>query len=651
MPHVELTGMLWPMRFEDQVRDKRSRTTLGALRRDVRGNTMAMMAIALIPLSALVGSGVDTARTYVVKTRLQQACDAGVLAGRKFMTVSAATTLDATAVDQANKFFANNFPKDAGTTPGYMGTKNVVFTPTKTADQQVSGTAGATVPMTIMKMFKAGDLRLSVTCEARYDVADSDIMFVLDVTGSMACTPEANCSPSFSSYTYNGQTRYAANELPGSRMQAMREAVVDFDTTVRNNAERTTRLRYGFVPYASAVNVGALIPAEHMKRDRWSYQSRRVVGEDDVQTGGWANSTSYNTTNCDSAASRTPATGYVVSAAAYVAGNTNTYDNVADYVDRRIDNGRCQTRTRRVTARWRYQAMEYDIAAYYQTLFNGQTVDNPTRFDSRRSGWNGCIEERETQADTTFDIDDLPADLDPDLIPNSDATRWKPMWADVAWARNGQNSIDLGSPNGAYTDEILEGSAYYPYDAVNRAGGGFAACPPQARRLAEMTSAQVSAYVNATDFRPHGGTYHDVGLIWGLRMLSPNGIFAADTAASNGRPAPRRHIVFMTDGQLSPNPDVYGLYGINRYDNRVGGGANTGDMTARHTARFLSQCRYARERLNVTVWVVTLSTALNDDLKACATPGDHAFSASNKTQLQDAFRRIAEQVAMLRVSK
>ena len=31
-------------------------------------------------------------------------------------------------------------------------------------------------------------------------------------------------------------------------------------------------------------------------------------------------------------------------------------------------------------------------------------------------------------------------------------------------------------------------------------------------------------------------------------MLSPNGIFAADTAASNGRPAPRRHIVFMTDG-------------------------------------------------------------------------------------------------------
>ena len=74
-------------------------------------------------------------------------------------------------------------------------------------------------------------------------------------------------------------------------------------------------------------------------------------------------------------------------------------------------------------------------------------------------------------------------------------------------------------------------------------------------------------------------------------------------------------------------------------------------MEARHNARFLAVCQNARERLNITVWVVTLSTALNDDLRACATPGDHVFAASNRTELQAAFRRIAQQVAMLRIDR
>ena len=65
------------------------RLFMSALARDVRGNTLAMMAAALIPMSALAGSAVDVARLYVVKVRLQQACDAGALAGRKFMADTA----------------------------------------------------------------------------------------------------------------------------------------------------------------------------------------------------------------------------------------------------------------------------------------------------------------------------------------------------------------------------------------------------------------------------------------------------------------------------------------------------------------------------------------------------------------------------------
>ena len=100
-------------------------TVLGRLRNDVRGNTIAIMAAAMIPLAALAGSAIDVARLYVVKVRLQQACDAGALAGRKFMTSSNLTTLDKTATDQANAFFKNNFRL------GWMGTKTAIFTPSK----------------------------------------------------------------------------------------------------------------------------------------------------------------------------------------------------------------------------------------------------------------------------------------------------------------------------------------------------------------------------------------------------------------------------------------------------------------------------------------------------------------------------------------
>ncbi|WP_204267363.1 pilus assembly protein TadG-related protein, partial [Escherichia coli] len=45
----------------------RRRSLLVRLRNDRAGNTLAMMAIALIPLLGFVGSAVDTARLYLIK--------------------------------------------------------------------------------------------------------------------------------------------------------------------------------------------------------------------------------------------------------------------------------------------------------------------------------------------------------------------------------------------------------------------------------------------------------------------------------------------------------------------------------------------------------------------------------------------------------
>ena len=39
-----------------------------------------------------------------------------------------------------------------------------------------------------------------------------------------------------------------------------------------------------------------------------------------------------------------------------------------------------------------------------------------------------------------FTTTSLPADLDPDLSPTSEATRWRPLWQDVVYGRNWSNN-------------------------------------------------------------------------------------------------------------------------------------------------------------------------------------------------------------------
>lgn len=611
------------MAGDQNGRRKTPRGFLAALRRDVRGNTLAMMAIALIPLCAMAGSAVDTARMYVVKSRLQQACDAGVLAGRKFMTSSDDSTLDPTAQQRARDFFDNNFDKD------WMTVKDVQFNPTKTADQQVAGEARATVPMSVMKMFKMDDVQLTVKCEARFDVADADIMMVLDTTGSMACAAsDSSCSTGTSTYTReDGTTGYYVNEKSNSKLSALRRAMLDFWDTIDVNKDPTTNVRYGFVPYTSTVNVGYQIPQSFLINGQYNYQSRRPIGDSNMSGNGNKGTTNYGQIGnaaCNAKVGRSPETGFDPSNGTAIVYTRNNNGNGAA----------CVIEWQRVQPLWRYASWPADVSQYV----TGAEVQDPSEVVTRKARWQGCIEERDTTAGTSFDPNNLPPDLDPDLAPANDDTKWRPMWPTQIWRRSSSNNNQTDTAN-----DLTEVNTLAP--------NGYVSCGKSAQRLQETSRSQMQTYVNSNDFRPLGGTYHDVGMIWGTRFLSPSGPFANDTAAWPGRNEPNRHIVFMTDGDMAPNEQIYGLYGLEYHDKRVSGG-NFSSLTARHNARFIAECQAARNR-NITVWVVAFGSGLNDQLKACATPpwNQHAFFAANDQQLRDAFKQIAAQVAMLRVSK
>ena len=677
---------------------------LRALARDVRGNTLAMMAMFLIPLTGLVGSAVDISRLYVVKARLQQACDAGALAGRKFMVdTNSATPLDATATAQAQAFFTNNFKKDTGGTPGYMNTTAVTFTPSKTTDSQVAGTASAAVPMTISKIMATAQLlpassasvTLNVTCEARYDVADTDIMFVLDNTGSMACLPsddDVTCSAyvnAAGTATYNrpsdgalsqgsgsvnsandsvagypGSTAYYVPEKTNSRIAALRAAVTNFYSTVATNADPTTHVRYGFVTYTSTVNSGAAImdmSSAYMVGGAGSggattvtYDSRWVSNQYQV-----SQTTAYDSTaqaSCNTSV-RTPS-------------GSLTFDTSsrAVQVDKawnaaQSGSNKCKVTTTTYGPIWTYGPLALNVSQY----LTNASVDDPTKLDGTTNSWAGCIEERDTTPGVnSFNTNSLPGDLNPDLIPNSDATRWRPMWSEAIYNRNwnggspspysstnnatGTSSSAGDTDNTAYYSNTNAFSPFY-YGSGSLLKSGWITCGKPVRRLATMTQQDVTNYVNATDFRAIGGTYHDTGMIWGTRMLSPNGIFAGDTAAWSGRPSPNRVIVFLTDGDMAPNTSIYGMYGIEGLDKRVTNGdfANQKDY---HNKRFLAECAKAKS-LNIDVWTVMITTAATPtaELQNCATVTGQALVSSSGTGLNTAFQKIAAQVAQLRISK
>lgn len=640
---------------------QRLKGVLSRLRRDATGNTLAIMAASMIPLCAFAGAAIDTARLYVVKTRLQTACDSGVLAGRKFMDPSTPpkVALTGNAFTQANAYFNNNFISSWANSGWFtMGTQT--FAPVTFTDSagitQVSGTATAQVPMTLMRMFGAATQTVSVSCQASFDTPDTDVMFVIDTTGSMACLPSddptADCGGSTAFTLPDGSTDYYDTEKSGSKLSAVRTAIDTFYTTLANNIKGSgANVRYGFVPYSSTVNVGAALYAVNPNylATSWAYQSRSPVVTSSTSSPTLSNQSSQ--TNCTSQSQAQTA----YSTAGTSTSKTATYGSYSN-------NKNCSVTTTTYTLTWTYQSVTYPTAAFVQTLAKGGTIDDPSKYDSSTTSWQGCVDEMSSNnynTVTSYNIDALPDDMNPDLIPTSSTTPWAPMWPAVEYGRN------YSTNSATYTKTQTVSSAGDStvatttpnYINTNFRQNGFVPCGAPVQRLtANQSQAAIDAYT--ANLHPHGGTYHDTGMIWGLRMLSPQGIFASDTAAWTGHADPKRVIVFLTDGAMSPDTRSYGMYGVEYFDSRISGkgttvtSSTTGTLAAYQNARFLAECQKAQEK-NIQVWVVAVGQSLTSQLQTCVGTAhpERAIYVNSSTDLSTAFGNIATAVSMLRVSQ
>ena len=541
---------------------------LKRMRGDTGGNVLAIAAAAMIPFTIMVGSALDLSVTYMARSKLQNACDAGALAARQSMT---GVDFTKEVEDEGDTFFTFNFPT------GTAGTTNVVFELEQDEDNgsQLNGVASAQVPTSLINIIGIDHLDISVNCDATRDMGHNDIMLVLDVTGSMNCAPgvAGGCG---------------GVEQTGAKIQRLRDGASGLYKAMQSGDG--SLVRFGIMPYSHTVNVGRsledpdILKVQNYLTGNWTYE--RCESNGSVYWGCVAMTSSTR-----------PAIGLTE-------GNTK-YHRLVTF-NKTGETG-------------------VDIKDSTWGTLGGNSTGNRQGF---RTSGNACIEERPTIDPTnpaaagTFVIRDYVT------LDDINATR--------------KNDNDTARQFGRYDPAVQKG---FTQDG----------CPAEATRLTKYDDEDdFDDAIDLATSRVTGGTYHDLGMLWGTRFVSRDGFFKGNsvTAGYNakthlGYPV-NTHIVFMTDGILDTGDTLYSADGVQKYQLHQQG---TGTLNQKHVARFKSVCNLAKG-MGVTVWVIALDVPETDtaDIESCATSGEH-FYVSDGTDLYNIFVEIGRGIGNLRLTR
>ncbi|WP_374297269.1 hypothetical protein [Sphingomonas sp.] len=301
-----------------------------------------------------------------------------------------------------------------------------------------------------------------------------------------------------------------------------------------------------------------------------------------------------------------------------------------------------------VQTQWRYAPISMNIRG----LKNGSGWNGGVSLPIGDKGadtyvnWDGCIEERRTVTGTSFNP--MPAgatDLVIDANPTSGdfLVRWGPAL-----------------PGAIFTRKTSETSAQWSLDPVtttaNFGNEAYYTCPTEARLLQTWDDAKrFGDYVDS--LKVVGSTYHDIGMLWGARLLSPTGVFATNNnSGAVSSDNIERHLIFMTDGNTETYVSDYAAYGIPWFDRRNVATPGEGDagVDSEVNARFEALCTAVKNK-NITVWVISFGDGSNADTEArlqrCASSGTYYFKAADSAALQTAFTSIATQISQLRLTK
>jgi hypothetical protein len=320
---------------------------------------------------------------------------------------------------------------------------------------------------------------------------------------------------------------------------------------------------------------------------------------------------------------------------------------------------------------------------------SGELFTQPSRTGStaaaRTINWLGCVEERQTDNTITgtTDFTSIPSaayDLNIKILAaaSDDATRWRPHLNELVYTPEAVAYVDmedsgtLDCPSPAFKlqeiasynaanltipyfsdklvfDSVSGGatSAYYPYMAPTLDNTS----TPNVNEANDNNLPTFKNYIDRIKMVP--GTIHDPAFVWGMHLVSGQGMFASENPDFFEGLLVGRHIVFMTDGEANPGEEKYVFSGYNMVDGRVAP-TNTTDagMKLIHNRRLRMLCEQAKSQ-GITVWVVVIKDGVSSDadLRGCASSTSNFKSATNSTELIASFQTIAQSIGGLRITE
>lgn len=592
---------------------------LRSFAKDDRGSFVILFGLVAVIVTFAAGMSIDYARATNEQARLQAAVDAAVLAG----ATQSQSTSDINDIENiAEDFFALNYAPTGGTT-----TNPPIFRFDATA-RQLNGSVTGTVPTTLTNVLGVETIDIAVNAKATLTVQQVEFVLAIDQSGSML----------------------------GRKQEALEEALTTFRQTLDSQLRFGNSAFVGIVPWQTTVNIGP------DKRD-WVKGLDRNRTADGINPNLLSDDDPNNllfTQNTDRNVAIQALSTYDFDAQGYAGGNQSTQRATLEPLFTEEEN---------FISRDKYESLS----------------------------WRGCVLERDTNDTIPVAAGDNFDDFDPSItdrsglaapesilnVPTGD-DRFNVYYMPIGWGRNTAANNWFPHNDTRRTEDPLG-----PTEEQNSRAPNIGCMREPMTYFFDLGSASQSQRLQDSidSLNPDDDSWTDtdasLGVLWGLRMLSPDwrpfwnapnlpaGVPSAFRNRADGTPLPaastvpsRKVMILLTDGENGLGgedrpgitPQTWSAYGNS--EETLG---TRGELSRAQTSRFLNVrelriCELAKN-LGVEVYTIAfdVSTLRNNGLRNevestlnnCASRPtaqvpDYSFEA-RRGNLEEVFETIARQ--------
>jgi Flp pilus assembly protein TadG len=300
-----------------------------------------------------------------------------------------------------------------------------------------------------------------------------------------------------------------------------------------------------------------------------------------------------------------------------------------------------------------------------------------------RTAWEGCVEARHSTPANPYDVNDAPpnaanpatlfvpafASDEPDTgpYPNSYISDGPyPIGSGAPYQRMGRYGASYapGFKTLSFSGQVTDSAAWLavPADYSNQTfypgypvpkGPNFG-CDVQA--ILPLTTNFDAVRTKVNSLQALGSTNILEGAVWGWKTLSSRAPFTE--GRPEGNVGTRKILVLLTDGTNNLGPisnalgSAHSSYGY-LVDGRLGmTSGSAAAVTDAMNAKTLAACTNAKaDKIEIyTIRLEEPNVVTGNMLRDCATDADHYIDVPNRALLDEAFEKIKEKIALVRLS-